>query len=207
MNPAESSASLNLAFLSGGVCAQLQTAQIFNPSPAREAVLRFARQHSASDERRCHAMLDLLATAGVLAAILRRELAKKELTEAGFKVLAVLFESDPTPVIPSCLAEHAEMWRPSTSDVLSRLEISGLITRERDKTDRRLVRIHLTPIGREKYLSAVGHGLAVVIALMEQLSDPQANGLAEICQKLGKGVEDFTGRIVPIRDDEPRAAT
>jgi len=71
--------------------------------------------------------------------------------------------------------------------VIDNLERDGLVRRERDAKDRRVIHVHLTEAGTSK-IEAVfpGH----VTALMEEfkvLSTSEQETLGELCKKLGKG--------------------
>ena len=71
--------------------------------------------------------------------------------------------------------------------VIDNLERDGLVRRERDAKDRRVIHVHLTEAGTAK-IEAVfpGH----VTALMEEfkvLSTSEQETLGELCKKLGKG--------------------
>ena len=73
--------------------------------------------------------------------------------------------------------------------VIDNLERAGLVRRERDAQDRRVIHIHLTEAGSAKVETVLpGH----VIALVEEfsvLSASEQQTLGELCKKLGKGRE------------------
>src|SRR6476620_10254935 len=48
------------------------------------------------------------------------------------------------------LAERMGLSRPTLTHHLDRMEADGLITRTRDTADRRVVRVHLTPEGKQR---------------------------------------------------------
>lgn len=85
---------------------------------------------------------------------------RKGWTYSGFRVLYMvwLFE----PVEARDLARYTGVSRQTTSTVLRTLEASGLIARQRtSQTDRRLVEVRLTPLGREQIEAAFGEQNAV----------------------------------------------
>jgi DNA-binding MarR family transcriptional regulator len=76
------------------------------------------------------------------------------LTHGQFFVLVALLEED--GILPSQLADKAALDRPTITGLLDRLERDGWIERSLDPSDRRVLRIHLTPMAlreRETLLS------------------------------------------------------
>ena len=65
------------------------------------------------------------------------------LTHGQFFMLIALYDED--GLLPSQLADKAALDRPTTTGLLDRLERDGWIERSFDRTDRRTVRVHLTP--------------------------------------------------------------
>lgn len=61
-------------------------------------------------------------------------------------VLEVLWDTD--GLTPGELAERLHVSTPTVVKSATRMEATGLVTRRRDETDRRLVRLHLTDRGR-----------------------------------------------------------
>ena len=71
--------------------------------------------------------------------------------------------------------------------VIDNLERDGLVRRERDGNDRRVIHVHLTEAGIGKIEAVLpGH----IVALLEEfkvLSASEQETLGELCKKLGKG--------------------
>jgi DNA-binding MarR family transcriptional regulator len=65
------------------------------------------------------------------------------LTHGQFFMLVALFDED--RLLPSQLADKTALDRPTTTGLLDRLERDGWIERRLDPSDRRVLRIHLTP--------------------------------------------------------------
>jgi DNA-binding MarR family transcriptional regulator len=65
------------------------------------------------------------------------------LTHGQFFMLVALYDED--GLLPSQLAEKTALDRPTTTGLLDRLERDGWIERRLDPSDRRVLRIHLTP--------------------------------------------------------------
>jgi DNA-binding MarR family transcriptional regulator len=61
-------------------------------------------------------------------------------------LLEVLWEDD--GLTPGELAARLRITTPTVVNAATRMESAGLVTRERDEADARLVRLHLTPKGK-----------------------------------------------------------
>ena len=77
------------------------------------------------------------------------------LTEGQLHVLEYLLQHE--RIKPSDLIEYLATTPAAVTTILDRMEKNGLIERERDKQDRRIVWIHVTPRGREE----AGRGLEI----------------------------------------------
>lgn len=73
----------------------------------------------------------------------KERLAPLGLTHGQFFMLVALFEED--GALPSRLAEKTALDRPTTTGLLDRLERDGWVERRLDPSDRRTLRVHLTP--------------------------------------------------------------
>lgn len=111
-------------------------------------LLAVARQRPGLDEARCRLVLDYLETAAAVHTGLRRALSRQNLTELRFFVLVAMFALDPEPSTAADLAGYSGVTRSSITDALDGLQTSGLVQRERDTTDRRIIYIRLTERGR-----------------------------------------------------------
>lgn len=160
-------------------------------SPAPHALLALARDHSSGEELKCHALLELLETSQHLNDILRHELTKGELTESGFQLLAAIIKKDPLAATPGGLATELDLARPTVSAVLGRLEISGLITRQRGTDNRRQVEIRATPAGRQLFSRSLQHYLKSINGLMSALPAKDINLLDQACSRLRQRSSQF----------------
>jgi MarR family 2-MHQ and catechol resistance regulon transcriptional repressor len=73
--------------------------------------------------------------------------------------------------------------------VIDNLERDGLVRRERDAKDRRVIHVHLTEAGRGKVEAVLPGHIAALVAEFSVLSASEQVTLGEICRKLGKGRE------------------
>lgn len=91
-------------------------------------------------------------TGGALARYYQRAVAEHGLTQTSIGVLGVLGHTD--AVSHRELAAHLGITPATLTPVVDALEESGELTRERDPSDRRVVRLTITERGRERMVTA-----------------------------------------------------
>lgn len=143
-----------------------------------------ARDRSPVEELQCHALLSLLETCDSLSHSLKRELARHAHTESGFSMLAYLLRHESDLVTPVNVAEGLNLPRQTVGTILGRLEVSGLITRERLAGERRVQTIKVTAAGRRAFASGLSHFLASVTRLMSPLDPREIAALDVTCTRL-----------------------
>lgn len=151
---------------------------------AREVLLTAARSQSSATELKCHALFGLIDTCQTLEHDLRHELARSELTESGFQLLAHLVRNHPEALTPGEAADRLSLPRPAISHILGRLEISGLITRERNSWDRRSLAVNITDKGRQVFTSALNKCLQSINHLMFAIEPQEIHQLDHACTRL-----------------------
>ena len=73
--------------------------------------------------------------------------------------------------------------------VIDNLERDGLVRRERDAKDRRVINVHLTEAGSGKVEAVLPGHVAALVEEFSVLSAGEQLTLGELCKKLGKGQE------------------
>jgi MarR family 2-MHQ and catechol resistance regulon transcriptional repressor len=71
--------------------------------------------------------------------------------------------------------------------VIDNLERDGLVRRERDTQDRRLIHVHLTDEGCGKVEAVLPGHVAALVEELSVLSPKEQETLGELCRKLGRG--------------------
>lgn len=107
----------------------------------------------------------------------------EELTHGQFGVLETLYHLG-----PMCLGELGSKLLRSGGNitlVIDNLEKRGLVRRERDAEDRRLVRVFLTPEGETLIARIFPEHLKVIVEEMGILSPEEQVQLGALCKKLG----------------------
>ena len=73
--------------------------------------------------------------------------------------------------------------------VIDNLERDGLVRRERDAKDRRVIHVHLTEAGISKIEAVLPGHVEALVEEFKVLSASEQQTLGELCKKLGKGKE------------------
>lgn len=131
-----------------------------------------------------NAYIPLLRAAESLAARASLRLASHGLTLSQFGALEALLHLGPL-----CQRELGEKLLKSGGNitmVVDNLEKRGWVRRLRDKGDRRMITVHLTPPGR-RLISSIFPGHAAAIAEeMQRLTVTEKESLRAMCRKLGR---------------------
>ncbi len=127
------------------------------------------------------------AANAVRAELTNRVLRNYDLTWTGFVVLWVVWIWDGLETRHA--AESADISKATLTGVVKTLESRGLILREGDENDRRLVRLRLTPEGMELMDKIFPEFNAVESEIIANLSDNKVNGLTRTLRDVVKSVE------------------
>ena len=73
--------------------------------------------------------------------------------------------------------------------VIDNLERDGMVRRERDAKDRRVINVHLTEAGSQKVDAVLPKHVGALVEEFSVLSASEQLTLGELCKKLGKGQE------------------
>ena len=76
--------------------------------------------------------------------------------------------------------------------VIDNLERDGMVRRERDVEDRRVIHVHLTEAGKAKVEAVFPGHVAALVDEFSVLSANEQKTLSELCKKLGKGKQTKT---------------
>lgn len=147
------------------------------------ALLQVAEQrHIASLEniRLCFQMLSLTAAIDRDCAA---QLAPYGLSEGRF-ILLFLLDNSPDGLAPAALAEQAGVTRATVTGLVDGLERAGLVTRHRDSTDRRALRIRLTAEGKHMASQVFAHHSQWVATLYAPLNAAEREQLATLLHKV-----------------------
>jgi MarR family transcriptional regulator, 2-MHQ and catechol-resistance regulon repressor len=108
-----------------------------------------------------------------------------DLTWSQFAVLEALYHLGPMTqgeISAKVLKSGSNM-----TTVIDNLERDGLVRRERDASDRRVIHVHLTAAGSGKLEAVLPGHVTALVDEFKVLSAAEQETLGELCKKLGKG--------------------
>lgn len=126
-----------------------------------------------------HAAMDVLSTMEGIA------LRPLDLTHAGFVLLMTLWITGPRETRE--LASVLRVTKGAIVGSVNTLQRAGLVSRQRSDVDRRLVRIDLTPAGRELVVRAQRAWHALEQEIAGELTLVEQRTFARLCRKMAQG--------------------
>lgn len=138
----------------------------------------------SSEVEALNAFIKLQRAANSLNARLLPELTRAGLTTSQFGVLEAILHLG-----PMCQRELGEKLLQSGGNitmVINNLEKRNLVQRQRDRKDKRFVRVVLTREGRDLIAELFPSHLARIVQLMSVLSLEEQSELGGLCKRVGK---------------------
>jgi MarR family transcriptional regulator, 2-MHQ and catechol-resistance regulon repressor len=135
--------------------------------------------------RALNAYINLTRAVNTLDSALANELAAQGLTVSQFGTLEALYHLGPL-----CQHEIGDKLLKSGGNitmVIDNLEKRGWVKRRRVASDRRMLRIELTPAGRRRIAQVLPPHVAAITGAMSALSGSEQEELRALCRKLGRG--------------------
>jgi MarR family 2-MHQ and catechol resistance regulon transcriptional repressor len=108
-----------------------------------------------------------------------------ELTYSQFAVLEALYHIG--PMTAGEVSQKVLKSGGNLTLVIDNLERDGLVRRERDAQDRRVIHVHLTEAGKGKVEAVLPGHVAALVDEFKVLSASEQKTLGELCRKLGRG--------------------
>ncbi|MFC4214587.1 homoprotocatechuate degradation operon regulator HpaR [Pseudophaeobacter arcticus] len=115
---------------------------------------------------------------------IRHLLSDVDLTEQQWRVLRVVQEND--GIDPTEIAEQACLLLPSLTRILQKLDEKGLISRKRDKVDRRRQVIRITAAGGKIIEANIAASIAIVDRTREKMGQERYEALLDLLNELDK---------------------
>ncbi|MET8678265.1 MarR family transcriptional regulator [Streptomyces sp. NPDC004647] len=120
-----------------------------------------------------------------------RQTATLGISNAEWEVLkALVLAGAPYRLGPGDLAKRLGLTPAAMTHRVDRMASEGLVTRERDESNRVRVIVELTDEGREKWLEAMRMASVLEEELLQDLSDEERGSLGEMLTRLLRRVED-----------------
>lgn len=140
-------------------------------------------------ERALSAYINLIRASDSIAAKASAQIESSGITLGQFAVLEALHHLG--PMCQHTLAKKLLRSGGNITLVVDNLEKRGWVRRERQKDDRRMVQIHLTPKGARLIAKVFPEHAAAITKIMNELTEQEQEELRRIAGKLGHGAEAF----------------
>ena len=160
--------------------------------PRYECLLEAAKRFPDLDPSACEAFLHLLRAGVEVFHECEAYLAKHNLSQGRFTVLMQLLdkmENRPVSRTPAELADLAGVARATMTGLIDTLERDGLVTRQPDPDDRRMMSVHLTPRGLETLHAVLPGHFQNMAKLMGPLSETERASLVRLLSKILRRAE------------------
>lgn len=156
--------------------------------PRYECLLQAAERYPSLDPTACDAFLHLLRTADSVYEKEGMLLAEKGVSQGRFGVLMLLNGCMEKPSTPAELADAAGVTRATMTGLVDTLEKDGLVAREPDLDDRRVVRVRLTQAGQNFLDGMLPEYFRAVSAIIQPLSETERKQLVRLLMKVQQGL-------------------
>jgi len=114
------------------------------------------------------------------------------LTRSQFEAMAVLRRHHPAPLAAKDLMEAAFLTSGSVTAMLGHLLDKGLVVREVHNSDKRRIKVQLTPAGLEKIESAIKERIEDNVAIAQALPEDSRNEINGLLRQVLTGLESMT---------------
>ena len=155
--------------------------------PRYECLLEAAQKYPELDPSACEAFLHLLRAGDEAFHGCETYLAARNLSQGRFMVLMLLLDKSgdcPHPRTPAQLADLAGVARATMTGLVDTLERDGLVKREPDPVDRRMMSVNLTQRGRAVLGEVMPEHFQRMAALMGHLSEGERKTLVRLLGKI-----------------------
>jgi DNA-binding MarR family transcriptional regulator len=123
-------------------------------------------------------------------------LADFEITPPQFNALLVLAETSGLTMGELC--DHLYLACSTATDLIDRMERNGLITRERDTLDRRVIRLKMTPKGHQIIAEVMEARCRYLAGILERVDEPEKERLLESLKTLNSLMTRDRGDIQAV---------
>lgn len=157
--------------------------------PRYECLLEASQQFPDLEPSACEAFLHLLRAGDEALAVTERHLSRHNVTQGRFGVLMILLQSRGDdrvrrPLSPAELADRTGVTRATITGLVDTLARDGLVKREPDAADRRMMAVSLTAKGEALARTLLPGYFQQMTALMHPLSMAERRTLVQLLTKL-----------------------
>jgi len=118
-----------------------------------------------------------------------RAFSKIHLRFIEFRILFILNRTGPTPMVR--IAKELGVTKAAVTSIIDDIEAKGLVRRDRDTKDRRLLNVEITPAGRKLLTQAEKTHFEVIAGLLATLTQEERRTLMRSYEKIGKALENL----------------
>jgi DNA-binding MarR family transcriptional regulator len=174
--------------------------------PRYECLLEAARTYPDLDPSACEAFLNLLRAGDEVYRHSESFFTEHNMSSGRFTVLMLLYDklrAEPLAQTPAELAEKAGVTRATITGLVDTLERDGLVTREHDSGDRRMMQVHLTQKGQAALRDILPGHFKRMAAIMAPLNEHERKTLVRLLSKVA-GQASF--KAAGVRSASPVAS-
>jgi DNA-binding MarR family transcriptional regulator len=178
--------------------------------PRYECLLEGAKEFPELDPSACEVYLHLLRTSDEVFAFSERNLTAHNISQGGFSVLMLLWNPaqrrnpaavpsacmGPGPRTPTELADAAGVTRATMTGLIDTLERDGLVRREPDPDDRRMMSVRLTTKAEEFLRQLLPEHFQIMARLMAPLSEGERKTLVRLLTKILRNAGELASSAV-----------
>jgi DNA-binding MarR family transcriptional regulator len=167
--------------------------------PRYECLLEASLQFPDLDPSACEAYLHLLRAGDDVFQVCEANLLSHGLSPGRFTVLMLLLDkttNQPVTHTPAELAERAGVARATMTGLIDTLERDGLVKREADTVDRRMMFVQLTARGQEVLREVLPTHFQRMAALLGPLPEGERKTLVRLLNKVVQQAAEM--RAVPV---------
>ena len=155
--------------------------------PRYDCLLEAAKEFPDLDPSACEAFLHLLRAGDESARVIETQLARHNITQGRFSVLMILLNrcaGEAQSLGPAELADAAGVSRATMTGLIDTLERDGLVTREPDTVDRRMMLVRLTARAEALMQEILPPHFQVMASLMAPLSESERKTLVRLLNRI-----------------------
>ena len=181
--------------------------------PRYECLLEAAKEFPDLDPSATEAFLHLLRTSDEAFGVTERNLLEHRISQGRFGVLMLLWRSGqvqaaggPTgscitgPRTPAELAEAAGVTRATMTGLIDTLERDGLVRREPDPIDRRMMSVLLTAKAEGFLRELLPHHFKAINGLLNTLDESERKTLVRLLAKISSQAAALQGSVPALRE-------
>jgi DNA-binding MarR family transcriptional regulator len=184
--------------------------------PRYECLLEASRKFPDLDPSAMEVYLQLLRTGDDLYRLQNEYLAAHALSQGRFCVLMLLLEKGTEGTAcekrlpggsqsPAELADHANVTRATMTGLIDTLEKDGLVKREPDPDDRRMMSVELTPKAHAFMAGMLPGYFRRIAGFMSHLSEEERRTLVQLLGKIHEGLATSADEAVAASGAAPSA--